>query len=273
MRTAIVRCALDRLTLEEGPRMSYTLVAVDGTAGLLGVASASKSLAVGNSVPSLDPALGVVASQAWTNRLLRHLVLEELHGGSSPDEALARLPEWDERHDLRQVAVVDVQGRLAVFTGESTSAWAGHRVGTGHVALGNLLAGPEVVDAMHETFVASEGPPGAVTVADIGRRVVGGSDAGPAVAEDGALAPFAHRILASLAAGEAAGGDLRGRQSAALVVGRIQPIRIQPPELAVDLRVDDAAEPIAELERLLLLRTAELSESRDPEKVPQTAVG
>lgn len=251
--------------------MSFTLLATDRSAGLLGVATASRSLAVGNSVPALDPAVGVVASQAWTNRLLRHLVLEAMADGASPQEALARISAWDHGHELRQVAAIDVTGRIAAVTGEQTSPWAGQRIGPDHVAIGNLLAGPEVVEAMCEAFATGDvGTGGAPDIAD---QVVGGSDAGTAVAEDGAIGPFAERLVAALAAGEAAGGDLRGRQSAALLIGRVQPVRVSPPELAVDLRVDDAIAPIDELRRLVLLRLAELAESRDPRKAPRTVVG
>lgn len=209
--------------------MSFTLLAIDRDAHLLGAATASRSLAVGNSVPAIDPAVGVVASQAWTNRLLRHLVLDAMAGGQDAPAAVERVPQWDDRSALRQVAAIDVGGAIGATTGADATPWAGQRIGTDHVAIGNLLAGPEVLDAMSATFEADTS------------------------------VPFARRLVAALAAGEAAGGDRRGRQSAALLVARIQPVRAFPPELAVDLRVDDAPAPLVELARLLDLREAELA--------------
>lgn len=212
--------------------MTFTLVAADTARGLLGVATASKSLAVGRSVPGMDPSCGAVASQAWTNRRLRHHMLSALSRGASPQEAVGLIPALDEDYAYRQVSVVDLQGRTAAHTGQQTSAWSGHLPGEGFMVSGNLLAGPQVLEAMHRSFTASRD-----------RAASGGSD------------PlwFAHRLVEALAAGEAAGGDLRGKESAAVVVAGASDLRQAPPELAVDLRVDHHQEPVAQLGELLRL--------------------
>jgi len=208
--------------------MTFTLLAVDREAGLIGAATASRSLAVGNAVIAVDPAVGAVASQAWTNRALRHHLLAAMAGGADAAAAIARVPEHDPQPELRQAAALDLAGRAAAHTGAGTSAWTGHRVGEDVVALGNLLAGPAVLDAIAETW--SRGA------------------AGDALA-------FAARLVAALEAGEAAGGDARGRQSAAVQAAVIdRGARQTPPALAVDLRSDDHERPLAELRRLLALQ-------------------
>lgn len=208
--------------------MTFTLLAVDRDAGLLGAATASRSLAVGNAVIAVDPGLGAVASQAWTNRALRHHLLAALADGADARGAIARLPEHDARPELRQAAAVDLAGITAAHTGEATSGWAGHRLAPGLVALGNLLTGPEVLEAMRSAW----------------RRSAASEPLG-----------FAARLLDALEAGDAAGGDARGRQSAAVQSAAIlRGERQSPPELAVDLRADDHAAPIAELRRLLSLQ-------------------
>lgn len=240
--------------------MTFTLLAIDRSAGLLGVGTASLSLAVGNSVPAIDPAVGIVASQAWTNRLLRGRVLDAIRAGESPAEAIARIPEWDDGHALRQVAVIDVDGRIASHTGDRCSEWAGERRGADHIAIGNVLVGPDVVDALSTGFADSRGA----------------SVEGHAVDLESPGVAFARRILAGLRAAEEAGGDRRGRQSAALVVGEIDRNATYPPELLVDLRVDDAPDPLAALARLIDLRAADgIAPDTQPSKgltAPRTTV-
>lgn len=245
--------------------MTYSILAIDG--GALGVACATYSLAVGNGVPAIDPAVGAVVSQAWTNRLLRHLVLDRLAAGDAPQEALDRLPEWDEGHRYRQVAVLDRSGATAAWTGPDTSEWAGQRVLPGLVVVGNLLTGPEVLDAMVTSWQQSAGAHGGT--GDPQRR--GGSDASlPGTA---AAVSLARRLHGALAAAERAGGDRRGRQSAALLVAPVAAVRIHPPECTVDLRVDDAADPLAELGRLLQLRIDDLAEAGVGPQTPRTDLG
>lgn len=216
--------------------MTFTLIATDPARGLLGVATASKSLALGRSVPAIDPTVGAVASQAWTNRALRHHLLAALRAGDSAVQAAEKIPDLDADYAYRQAAVVDRAGGVGVHTGELTSGWAGHVRGEHHAALGNYLTGGEVVEAMAETY-------------DAGR-----------VAAPGELHPvleFAQLLVAALAAGEDAGGDARGRESAALMVARTSEHRMSPPELAVDLRVDHHNDPLSELQSLVLRRIAE----------------
>jgi uncharacterized Ntn-hydrolase superfamily protein len=212
--------------------MTYTILASDPARHLLGVATASRSLAVGAGVPALRIGVGAVASQAYTNRALRGFVLDALLGGRAPADVVARLPEVDAGSARRQVAVIDADGRIAVHTGSECTAWAGSATGDGFAVIGNLLAGPTVLDAMAEEFGAwprTGGPEGE--------------------ADEGAA--FARRLLAALAAGEMAGGDLRGRQSAALLVGAGLASAGPDGPLAFDLRVDDHEQPVRELGRLL----------------------
>lgn len=212
--------------------MTFSLVLAVPASGLLAAATASRSLGVGNAVPAVRPGVGAVVSQAWTNRSLRGRVLDLLASGGGPDEAVAAIPGWDAEHDLRQVAVVDARGRGAAHTGAACSSWAGSRVVAGAsvrgVVVANLVVAEQVAAAAAAT--AAAGDP----------RDAGG---------------LAHLVLAALEAGQWAGGDVRGQQSAALVVGSGEPQGWCPPDLDVDLRVDDDAEPLAALGRLLRART------------------
>ncbi|MEB4613602.1 DUF1028 domain-containing protein, partial [Leucobacter sp. M11] len=128
--------------------MTYTIVASDPERGLLGVATASFSLAVGAGVPALRVGVGAVASQAYTNRALREHALAALAAGESPAEIVAGIPGIDSGHARRQLAVVSAAGQAAAHTGVECSDWAGHRVGAGYAVAGNLLTGPAVLDEM-----------------------------------------------------------------------------------------------------------------------------
>jgi uncharacterized Ntn-hydrolase superfamily protein len=196
----------------------------DGTA--LGVAVASKFLAAGAYVPAAAAGAGAVATQAYANLALRTEGLALLRGGMSAGELLERFFDDDPKRDERQAGVVDARGGAATFTGARNQHWAGGRTGTGpdgsFAAQGNMLVGPAVVDAMTEAWLASD--------PDLG---------------------LARRLLLALRAGQDAGGDPRGKQAAAVFV-------VSPgggygglSDVAVDLRSDDAPEPIAELERML----------------------
>ena len=202
--------------------MTYTVLALDATRSAIGVATASCALAVGAAVPGLDPKVGAVASQAWTNELLRGRVLAAVRSGDSPAAALERLEEWDDEVELRQVGVLGIDGRGSAFTGRATTAWRGHEVDDGVVTLGNVLTGSEVLGAVREALVSS---------------APAGVDA------------LAAALVGALAAGEAAGGDSRGRQSAAVLVAEVGAELLE-----YDLRVDDTADPVAELGRLVRLR-------------------
>lgn len=212
--------------------MTFTLLAADVRSGLLAAATASRSLAVGNAVIAIDPAVGVVASQAWTNRSLRARMLGALAEGVHPSEVMAVIPAWDEGAEQRQVAALLPSGEADARTGAATSPWAGALVRPGLVVLGNLLTGPDVLDAVIATY-------------DSEAEHSAGASAAPGV--------LARRVVMAMRAGEAAGGDSRGRQSAAVMVARVQAHSQHPPELEVDLRVDEAEDPLAELARLVEL--------------------
>lgn len=214
--------------------MTFSVLVAVPARGLLGVASASRSLAVGHSVPAVQPGVGAVASQSWTNPALRGLGLDALESGASPAAYVASLPGLDADAPWRQVGVVGADGSAAAHTGDDCSPWAGDRLlerpaGT-VLVLGNLLTGAEVLEA------AADAVAGAI-----------GEVAGPT--------DLAAALVGALEAGQHHGGDRRGQQSAALVVGAGGPTGRHPPDLEVDLRVDDDAEPIAELARLVDLRT------------------
>jgi uncharacterized Ntn-hydrolase superfamily protein len=235
--------------------VTYSLLAVDRQAGLIGVVTASRSLAVGNSVPAIDPAVGAVVTQAWTNRRLKARALEALRVGLSPDEVIGMVPAWDDGFPLRQLAVLDVNGGGAHFTGDGCTQWAGGRSIQNAVAVGNLLTGADVIDAMCSSFAGSD-------------PNLGDSN------EQDSLKHFATRLLDALAAGEAAGGDARGRESAAIQVAHLANSSEWPPELAVDLRADHDPEPVDRLQELLVRRFA-AAEEEAPDDVsaePSAAV-
>ena len=201
---------------------TYSLVACDLDAGQWGVAVQSKFLAVGSVVPWAEPGVGAVATQAYANPRFGPDGLALLRQGLSAEEVVKRLTEADEGRDERQVGVVDSAGRGATFTGSGCHEWAGGRTGPGYAAQGNILVSGETVDALAETFEATAGS-------------------------------LAERLLASLAAAQAAGGDSRGQQSAALLVVERDGGYAGLSDILVDLRVDDHEAPIEELRRLYVL--------------------
>lgn len=220
--------------------MTFTLLTVELRYGLLGAVVASRSLAVGNAVIAVDPAIGIVASQAWTNRELRARMLEALTGGGRPEQVVAGIGAWDDRAELRQVAAMLPSGEVAIHTGEQNTPWAGGWSRPGLAVLGNLLTGPQVLDATVQAFEAAplaDGLEPEHAVADLGRRMV-----------------------AAMVAGEAAGGDRRGRQSSAMIVTRRRHERRWPAELDLDLRVDDSRDPLGELARLIDLQVRQFVE-------------
>ena len=202
---------------------TFSIVALDPDTGDLGVATQSRYLAVGSVVPWARFNAGALATQAWANASFGPTGLDLLEQDIGAIDTLERLIESDAGRQSRQVGVVDLDGTAAAFTGTECQEWAGHVTGPGHVCLGNILAGEEVITAMAETFEA----PGA---------------------ED-----FAGKLLAALTAGQEAGGDRRGMQSAALLVAREGGGCGGTSDYLVDLRVDDHADPIEELKRLYLL--------------------
>ncbi|WP_345699710.1 DUF1028 domain-containing protein [Kitasatospora terrestris] len=199
--------------------MTFSIVARSGPA--FGIAVASKFLAVGAVVPAAGAAVGALATQAWANVAYREQGLAMLRTGVEPDAVVAALTAADPKSAHRQLGVVGPEGAGASFTGAECLDWAGGAAGHGYAIQGNLLVGPEVVRDAEAVWLAS------------------------------AELPFADRLVAALAAGDAAGGDRRGRQSAALYI--VDPGRGVGGygDVAYDLRVDDHTDPIAELRRLL----------------------
>ena len=202
--------------------MTFSLVARSADGQQLGVAVASKFLAVGAYVPAARAGVGAVATQSFVN--LRYVPdgLALLAAGVGAQDVVARLTGADEQASSRQLGVVDARGGSGTFTGGTCTAWAGGTCGQGYAVQGNCLVGPEVVAAMEEAFLASD----------------------PAAA-------LAERLLAALRAGDDAGGDRRGRQSAALYVVSPGGGYEGGSDVLVDLRVDDHPAPVAELARLL----------------------
>jgi uncharacterized Ntn-hydrolase superfamily protein len=204
--------------------VTYSIVARDPATGQLGVAVQSHFFAVGPVVPWLRAGVGAVATQAMAEISYGPKALDLLAAGATPDAALAELTAADERAATRQVAIVDATGAVATHTGERCIAEAGHRTGDGWSVQANMMTNATVPDAMAEAFTATEGD-------------------------------LAFRLLAALDAAEAEGGDIRGRQSAALVVvggGADVPHW----DNLYDVRVDDHPDPLGELRRLAEIRRA-----------------
>jgi uncharacterized Ntn-hydrolase superfamily protein len=203
--------------------VTYSIVALDPATGDLGIAVQSKFLAVGAVVPWARAGVGGIATQAYANVAYGPDGLHALRAGRSAEEVLARLIEADPIREQRQAGVVDRHGGAASHTGRECFAWAGDRTGNGFAAQGNILAGSEVVDGLADTFLAG----------------------GP---------PFPELLVACLAAAESAGGDRRGRESAALLVVRDRGGYGGANDRWIDLRVDAHDDPIGELTRLLDLQ-------------------
>jgi len=203
------------------PRVAtYSICACDLAAGQWGVATQSKFLAVGSVVPWAEPHVGAIATQAYANPRYGPQGLALLRDGMSAEETVERLTSADDGRAHRQLGVVDGDGRSATYTGAECNAWAGGRAGTGYAAQGNILVSGETVDALAGTFEASAGK------------------------------PLAERLLGCLDAAEAAGGDSRGRQSAALLVVERDGGYASLSDVLVDLRVDDHPDPLVELRRI-----------------------
>ena len=213
---------------------TFSIVAHDPANGDLGVAVQSKFLAVGSVVPWARAGMGAVATQSYANVTYGPEGLRLMAAGWTAQEALTQLLRMDEDASQRQVLLVDAAGRAAAHTGEGCHDWAGHIVGDGYACAGNILVGEDTVQAMAKTF------------------------------EENA-SPLPERLVAALAAGQAAGGDSRGKQSAALLVVRVAGSYGGRIDRYVDLRVDDHAEPIAELGRILGLHRLYLTKSAPDE--------
>jgi uncharacterized Ntn-hydrolase superfamily protein len=202
------------------PVATYSIAACDLAAGQWGVAVQSKFPAVGSVVPWAEPHVGAVATQAFANPQYGPNGLALLANGRSADEVVAELTGLDDGRVYRQLGVVDAEGRAATYTGAKCMEWAGGRTGGGYAAQGNILVSGETVDAMVETFEQTAGR------------------------------SLAERLLEALDAAQAAGGDRRGQQSAALLVVERDGGYAGMSDVLVDLRVDDHGRPLDELRRL-----------------------
>jgi uncharacterized Ntn-hydrolase superfamily protein len=194
--------------------MTWSIIACDHATGHFGIAVATRFFAVGARVPYIAAGIGGIATQALTNPYYGIDGLKLLRQGKSPREIVETLKAADSGHASRQLHIMDASGRVAAYTGAECVDWWGHIEGKGFSIAGNMLAGAGVLDDTAATFIANE------------------------------TLPFAQRLIAAMHAGEAAGGDKRGRQSAALLIYGGDEWS------ALDLRVDDHIDPLSELERL-----------------------
>src|ERR671936_693002 len=212
------------------PVSTYSIVACDLDAGQWGVAVQSKFLAVGSVVPWAEAQVGAIATQAWANPRYGPDGLSLLREGASAQEVVDRLTAADGGRAQRQLGVVDARGAAASFTGEDCMAWAGGRTGPCYAAQGNILVAAETVDALAETFESSSGP-------------------------------LVERLLDCLDAAQAAGGDRRGQQSAAVLIVEKDGGYAKLSDVVVELRVEDHERPLGELRRLYGLHPAIFGET------------
>jgi uncharacterized Ntn-hydrolase superfamily protein len=201
---------------------TFSIVARDPVTQELGVAVQSKFLAVGAVVPWAKANVGAIATQAYANLDYGELGLELLKKGYTADETLKALLALDEGREDRQVGIVDAQGNAVSYTGERCHLWAGGLYGDNYACQGNILVSGDTVTALADTFESTEGT-------------------------------LARRLVEALKAAQNAGGDSRGRQSAALLIVRENGSYGGYNDRAIDLRVDDDPEPIEKLEHLLTL--------------------
>jgi uncharacterized Ntn-hydrolase superfamily protein len=226
--------------------MTFSIVACggDGSSGRQwGVAVASKFLAVGAVVPGARAGVGAIATQAYANVAYVPDGLRLLDSGRSAQQTLDELVGADDERAQRQAGVVDAAGGAATFTGAECLDWAGGTAAEGVTIQGNILVGPQVVEAMHKAWLATE-----------------------------SVDPLARRLLAALRAGDEAGGDRRGRQSAALLVVTDGGGYGGGNDVYIDLRVDDDPAPVTELERLLDLHHVYFEPPADEALVPLAQV-
>ncbi|MGB6406806.1 MAG: DUF1028 domain-containing protein [Planococcus donghaensis] len=198
---------------------TFSIVAADPVTGEVGVAVQSKFLAVGSVVPWAKAGVGAVATQSWANTAYGPEGLALLEKGLSPDAVIDKLIADDPGRSLRQVAIINADGEASAFTGHECYDWAGHKIGKHHSCQGNILVSEKTVSEMSKTFEESSGP-------------------------------FAERLLQAISAAQHAGGDSRGKQSAAVYVLQKEAGYGGYNDVKVDLRVDDHPEPIEELKRL-----------------------
>jgi uncharacterized Ntn-hydrolase superfamily protein len=212
---------------------TFSIVALDRKNGDMGVAVQSKFIAVGSVVPWAKAGVGAVATQASANVGYGPRALRMLEEGLASSEVLERLLLEDEENQGRQVAIVDAKGTVAVHTGTGCMEWAGHVTGDGYSCQGNILAGRDVVESMARAYDRTAGD-------------------------------LIDRLLAALSAGQKAGGDRRGQQSAALLVVREKGGYEGFTDRYVDLRVDNSTHPIEELKRVFRIYDMTMLSREDP---------
>jgi uncharacterized Ntn-hydrolase superfamily protein len=194
--------------------MTWSIIAKDNATGQIGIAVATKFFAVGSRVPHIAPGIGGIATQALVNPYYGIDGLTLLREGRAPRDVIETIIANDTGHANRQVHIMDASGQIAAYTGTACVDWCGHIEGEGFSIAGNMLAGARVLDDTAKAYIVD------------------------------AQLPFARRLIAAMRAGEAAGGDKRGKQSAALLIYG------EEEWSDLDLRVDDHADPLAELARL-----------------------
>ncbi|MBR1123811.1 DUF1028 domain-containing protein [Bradyrhizobium lablabi] len=194
--------------------MTWSIIARDKTTGQIGIAVATRFFAVGARVPYIAAGIGGIATQALVNPYYGIDGLKLLREGRTPADIVAALIAADDGRETRQLHIMDAKGRIAAHTGSECIDWCGHVEGNGFSIAGNMLTGAAVLNETAKSYEANE------------------------------ALPFAQRLLAAMKAGEAAGGDKRGKQSAALL------IHGEEEWSALDLRVDDHTDPLGEIERL-----------------------
>jgi len=224
------------LMLPARPVATYSIVARDAATGEMGVAVQSHWFSVGSVVPWAEAGVGAVATQSFVEPSYGPLGLAGMKKGEAPEKLLAALLAADPHPDVRQVGMVDARGRVAAHTGAGCIPAAGHRTGAGYSVQANLMLSREVPEAMARGFEAARGP-------------------------------LAERLLAALEAAESVGGDIRGKQSAALLVVRAKPSDKPWTDRLVDLRIEDAPRPLQEMRRLLTLHRAYERMNRGDEAV------
>ena len=202
------------------PAHTYSIVAVDKNRGEIGAAVQSHWFSVGSTVPWAEAGVGAVATQSFVNPSFGPRGLELLKQGLTPEQVVNRLVASDAGREMRQLAVIDRHGRAFAFTGRRCVPEAGHRIGEGYSVQANLMENAEVWPAMAQAFEQTAGP-------------------------------LAERMIEALAAAQACGGDLRGKQSAALLIVRGESSGEIWKDRVVDLRIEDHEEPVQELKRLL----------------------
>lgn len=204
---------------------TFSIAAIDVRTGEVGVAVTTRVPCVGNGVPWVRVGVGAVATQANTRTEYGDELLDAMQKGEVPTDALRRLLAADSGSATRQVGAIDARGRVAQHTGSRANAWAGHRAGTNYVTQGNILVGPQVLDAVAKTFESSEGQP----------------------------RHLADRLIAAIEAGHALGGDQRHwqRQSAAVIVADPRTGRSRRADgVTANINVCEHPEPVAEMRRI-----------------------